>query len=109
MENKVVINDACGLFHLSDKSMDYIRDHADEYGLDFSDESRGFEQLEHEIQFGYKPRHSQYYIDVVEKVENKEATTLRVIPIKGNKYKVFEYDGAEVLITPEDDDYLTVE
>lgn len=103
---KVVINVEYGGFQLSKKAMDYIRTNALEYGLDFDQVS-----TETKVKFGEFPRHSQFYVDVVEELgeDASKYKSLKVYEIKGNKYKVFEYDGAEVVVTPQDGDYLTVE
>lgn len=57
------------------------------------------------------PRHDPRVIHVVETLgvkANGSASFLKVVTIKGFKYRIHEYDGSESIVTPEEEKYITI-
>ena len=56
-------------------------------------------------------RHDPILVQVVEELDERaggSCTSLKVVEISGNKYRVCEYDGQEWIETPESIDWVTI-
>lgn len=101
-ENKVVVNKYYGGFGLSESAAEYLRE---KYYIAYQMLS-GFIFLSEELE-----RHDPRLVEVVE-VLGKEASgrfaRLVVQTIKGNIYYIEEYDGYESVITPDNQEWITI-
>lgn len=96
MKKKVVVNYCYGGFGLSQKAEELYRQY-----------SGDTETYAHDI-----PRHCPHLVRVVEelgKAASGPCANLVVEEIEGNRYLIFEYDGAETLNTPENMDWTVIE
>ena len=90
--NKVVINTCYGGYGFSEKARDLF--------LNFDITCP--EDL---------PRHDLRVIHVVETLgenANGDDSSLKIVTIKGFKYRIHEYDGSESIVTPEEEKYITI-
>lgn len=104
---KAVINNCYGGFGISEKAYDWLKEHNVE-GPHHIDE----ELLErYELDDGtirchyYGPRHHPLFIKCVEELDEEASgmwSDLKVEYFKGNFYRINEYDGLEVIETPDD-------
>lgn len=94
---KVVYNNCYGGFNLSDKALDWYKELTGKLG---------------EICDSDISRHDPALVKVVETLREKAngyVADLRVKEIKGNKYRIEEYDGAESVVEPDDIEWVEVE
>lgn len=90
---KVIYNNAFGGFYLTPEAKNIL---TERYGWT-EDRLSAFH------------RHDSDLVAVVEELGKDAGEDLEICAIKGNKYKIFEYDGAEIVITPEDEDWIVIE
>jgi len=90
---KVVYHSGHGGFYLSPK----LRAECTRLGFDVPAEYDG------EVDVS---RHDPRFVAAV---ENLKPRNFRVATLKGNKYRIDEYEGAESVIEPEDYDWITVD
>ena len=98
MNYKVVVNRSYGGFGLSEEAEARYNLYAEAAGLPPFDA--------YEV-----PRHCPFLIQVVEEMGGKagsEYSFLRIAQIKGNQYRIRDYDGMESLDTPESIDWITI-
>lgn len=96
MKKKVVVNGCYGGFGLSKKAEELYRQYSGDTKTCVGD----------------IPRHCPHLIRVVEelgKAANGLSAHLVIEEIEGNRYSIFEYDGAEMLNTPENMEWTVVE
>lgn len=126
---KVVINTCYGGFGLSDEAVLWLEQNAkDEKLREFLKEERKklsqkkmkWDTVEGCMASGLSfkfcdngiPRHHQDLVKVVETLKDKasgEFSDLKVVTLKGNKYRVEKYNGAEYVMEPEDYEFITIE
>jgi len=100
--NKVVINKCFGGFRLSEKAANKLNEIKNDKVCDTK-----YGYLNEKIVF----RHDPDLIKIVEELGDEasgEYANIVVMQIKGNKYFIREYDGAETLYTPETTDWVTI-
>lgn len=99
--SKIVINVCFGGFGLSEKAFNWLRAHG------ITDE----ETLT-DWRFGDIPRHNPLLVELVETLGeevNGRCADLRVVDISpSTRYRVYEYDGAESVETPETIQWKTI-
>ena len=111
--NKVVFNACFGGFSISLTAMkwlaengrDEIKSIAGKYLRESPDEEFGF------LCCGIQ-RHDPDLVRCVETLgyeANGRFANLEVRELKGNRYRITEYDGSEEVYEPEDEDYITIE
>lgn len=95
--NKVVFNNAYGGFGLSSEATNWLK----KRGLDVGAFWRE----------GDVPRHHPLLIECVEtfgSYANDEFSRLEIAEIEGDRYWILEYDGAEMVYTPETIPWVTI-
>ena len=93
---KVVYNDCYGGFSLSKEAIDWYKELTGKLG---------------EIYARDISRHDPALVKVVETLGAKAdgyLASLRVKEIKGNKYRIEEYDGVESVVEPDDIEWIEV-
>lgn len=111
--NKVVYNACYGGFSISLTAMKWLAENgrdeikaiARKYLREYPDEKFGFHCWD--IQ-----RHDHDLVRCVETlgyVANGRCANLEVRELKGNLYRIDEYDGYEEVYEPEDEEYITIE
>ena len=111
--NKVVYNACFGGFSISLTAMKWLAENgrdeikaiAKEYIRKYPNEEFGFHCWD--IQ-----RHDPDLVRCVETLgykANGGCADLEVRELKGNRYRIDEYDGSEEVYEPEDEDYITIE
>lgn len=91
--NKVVYNACFGGFGLSDMAIQYLIDHGLPEDMDI-------------------PRHHPVLVNCVEELGKKAngfCSRLKIAKIKGNVYRIDEYDGMESVETPDTYDWVIIE
>ena len=126
---KVVINTCYGGFELSDEAVLWLEQNAKDKKLreflkekrkELSQKKSKFDTVEScmasELLFSFCdngiPRHHPDLVKVVETLKDKASgnySDLKVVTLKGNKYRVEEYDGSEYVMEPEDYKFITIE
>jgi len=94
---KVVYNNCYGGFSLSKEAIDLYKELTGKLG---------------EICDSDISRHDPALVKVVETLKEKAngyVADLRVKEIKGNKYRIEEYDGIEAVVEPDDIEWVEVE
>lgn len=95
--HRVVINTCYGSFALSKKAIDWIAEREPDF----------FERYDiDEI-----PRHNPLLVQCVEELDweaDGRFSELMIVEIKGNAYRIEEYDGMERVIEPEDEKWIII-
>ena len=127
-QHKVVINNDYGGFHLSSEAVRWLEENAEDQELrDFLVEARKKSKeadnlwsteedlMQYDIIYNFNengiPRHHKDLVAVVEALGKKASgmcAALKVAKIKGNVYRIHEYDGWESVMEPEDYDWITI-
>ena len=114
--NKVVFNNCFGGFSLSVKAVKWlaenghgkIKEKAQAYLKGMIDRMSRFGCHLEDID-----RHDPDLVRCVETLgslaSGGELAHLEIAELKGNRYRIDEYDGAETVYEPEDEDYITIE
>ena len=94
---KVVYNNCFGGFSISDKAIEYLREHgiSEEYCTTYTD----------------IPRHDPTFIKCIEELgsfANGRCAKLNIYETVGNIYRIDEYDGLESVIEPKDETWITI-
>lgn len=108
--HKIVFNNCYGGFSLSLEAVDWLEKNASDSTL--INVIKDAKQSTPKVYLGhvigdYLPRHCKDLIAVVEALgsaANGECADLAIAHISGRQYRIDEYDGAEEVITPEDDE-----
>ena len=105
--NKVVYNACYGGFSLSRKAANWLIEHgSDKITKDYF--STRFNMFNYEGE-----RHDKLLIECVETLGSELASgncsNLRIASLNGNKYKIDEYDGNEIVIEPDDEEWITID
>lgn len=98
-QHKVAYNTCYGGFSLSEKAKMLYRELTGMSEDDYLDV--------HDI-----PRHDPVLISVIEKLGSEANGTyarIAIRPINTSAYRISEYDGAERVITPADENYIVIE
>lgn len=111
--NKVVYNACFGGFSLSVAAMKWLAENArEEIKVIAQDQLRKYP----DYKFGYHVRDIERHDpDLVRCVEtlgnaaNGSCANLEVRELKGNRYRIDEYDGYEDVYEPEDEEYITID
>lgn len=97
MDYKVVVNTCFGGFALSDEAYGWLQER---YGLA-------------EDQVRKLSRHDKRLVECVETLGSYKArgmySEIEVETIHENRYYIEEYDGLEIILTPETTDWITIE
>jgi len=111
--NKVVYNACFGGFSISAAAMKWLAENGREEIKAIAEEQ--LREYPNET-FGYYctdiKRHDPDLVRCVETLgEDAEGAyaTLEVRELKGNRYRIDNYDGNEEVIEPEDEEYITIE
>lgn len=101
-ENKVVVNHCYGGFGLSESAAEYLNN---KYGMNIKCYygSASTDDI--------MDRHDPRLVDVVETLgENASGDFAKLVveTIQGNQYRIDEYDGSESVITPAEQDWITI-
>ena len=93
--NKVVYNDCFGGFGLSKEAVDWLKKNYPDLDIN-------------------KPlaRHDPRLVECIEVLQGKASgrfARLRIATINGNTYIIHDYDGDEVVLEPEDLNWITIE
>lgn len=114
--NKVVFNNCFGGFSLSVKAVVWLARYGHGKIKDIA--QKYLESLEKaHFQYGCHlygiDRHDPDLVRCVETLgslaSGGELAHLEIAELKGNRYRIDEYDGAETVYEPEDEDYITIE
>lgn len=109
MRNSVVINGCYGGFGLSQEALRLLR----ERGVEIEEEQEENKYYNKGHLYDPRlPRHDPRLIAVVEELGERadgEYAALYIETIPGNRYRIEEYDGSEVIRCPEDDDWVVIE
>ena len=130
MVHKVVYNNCYGGYGYSDEAVKWLEQNGSKYMKDFIAESRKrietnkqakehidlyAETVEHHIAYdiAYKfPRHNLDLVKCVEKLGSAASGTFSersVYKLKGRMYRIEEYDGAEIVMEPDDYEYTIID
>jgi hypothetical protein len=116
--NKVVFNNCYGGFSISLKAVEWLEDNSEDEALlehienckediEYSTSAYKNQMLCYSVsEFFDRKRHHKDLVAVVEALgdeANGSCAHLGIAQICGNQYRIEEYDGAEEVITPEDD------
>lgn len=113
--NKVVFNNCFGGFSLSVKAVEWLAENG--HGK-IKEKAQEYKKTSDRwARFGCHlsglDRHDPDLVRCVETLGSLESSGglahLEIAEIKGNRYRIAEYDGAEDVIEPEDEDYITIE
>ena len=114
--NKVVFNNCFGGFSLSVKAVKWLADNG--HGK-IKEKAQAYlkEMLDSWAKYGCHldgiDRHDPDLVRCVEtlgrKAEGGALAELDIAELKGNRYRINEYDGAEDILEPEDEEYITIE
>ena len=110
--NKVVYNACYGGFSLSAEAVRWLAMHARE---DVRAIARKALDKNPEDKFGYFldiARHDPDLVRCVEVLGNAAdgyCANLEIKEINSNRYRIYEYDGSEDIVTPEEEQYITIE
>ena len=114
--NKVVYNNCFGGFSLSVKAVKWLAENGHGKIKEIAQK-----YLENDIdryaRYGCYlsgiDRHDPDLVRCVETLGSKasggELSHLDIAELKGNRYRISEYDGAEDVIEPEDEEYITID
>lgn len=94
MLNKVVYNACYGGFGLSEKARNLLNELKGE-----------------EVDYYDLPRHDKDLVAVVEELgseANGMFASIRVATINSDRYRISEHDGWEMVITPEEEQYVVI-
>ena len=92
--NKVAYNDCYGVFELSKEAKDWLKEHYPNYSDKY-----------------YSIRHDPRLIECIETLGDKVNETyslIKIHEIKGNKYRINNYDGMETIIEPNDLNWIII-
>ena len=114
-KHKVVYNDCFGGFSLSVKAVKWLAENGHgkikEIAQAYLENS-----LDSYSSFGCYldgiDRHDPDLVRCVEtlgKAAGGKCACLNIAKLKGNRYRIDEYDGSEEVIEPEDEEYITIE
>lgn len=117
--HKVVFNNCYGGFSISLKAVEWLEDNSeDDALLEHIENCRERYSQDNNLlfcyavsDFFYKNRHHKDLVAAVETLgdeANGSCAKLGIKKIYGNQYRIEEYDGAEDVITPEDDNEWVV-
>ena len=105
---KVVINNAYGGFSISRECQQRMI----ELGADIEDTYYEMPDGEQYVTLDYEyPRHCKFLVQAVEELGPNAAgigSTLVICEIKGDRYIIKEYDGAESVVEPDGIDWIYV-
>ena len=113
--NKVVYNNCFGGFSLSVKAVKWLAENG--HGK-IKEKAQEYKKTSDRwARFGCHlsglDRHDPDLVRCVETLgslaSGGELAHLEIAEIKGNRYRIDEYDGAETVYEPEDEDYITIE
>lgn len=113
--NKVVFNNCFGGFSLSVKAVEWLAENG--HGK-IKEKAQEYKKTSDRwARFGCHlsglDRHDPDLVRCVETLGNLKSSGglahLEIAEIKGNRYRIAEYDGAEDVIEPEDENYITIE
>jgi len=113
--NKVVFNNCFGGFSLSVKAVEWLAENGHGKIKEKAQEYK--KKSDRWARFGCHlsglDRHDPDLVRCVETLGSPESSGglahLEIAEIKGNRYRIAEYDGAEDVIEPEDENYITIE
>ena len=111
--NKVVFNACYGGFSLSTTAMEWLAENGREEIKAIAEECL---RKQPDNKYGYHAyefdRHDPDLVRCVEILGSRAAggrsSKLVVRELKGNRYRIEEYDGSEEVYEPEDEDYITI-
>lgn len=114
-KNKVVYNDCFGGFEISLNAMEWLAENGrDEIKAIAKKYLQKFPNGEEKFSF-FRPniqRHNPDLVRCVETLGSKASgkfAKLKVHELKGNRYRIVDYDGWEEVYEPEDECYITIE
>ena len=110
---KVVYNDKYGGFSLSLKAIQWLSANGHGEIKKIADDQLANEEPRY-IGLGLRDitRHDPDLVRCVEtlgSLANRETSDLKVRELKGKMYRIDEYDGAEEVIEPQDEEYIVIE
>jgi len=106
-KHKVVYNACYGGFSLSKAAIEMLA----EMGVEEAKAEFNKTGLWESYRIYDLPRHDKRLVKVVEKLGEKAGgafADLKIAKINGNKYRIDEYDGAESVIEPEDQEWVEI-
>ena len=104
--NKIVINDYYGGFGVSKEAVQWMIDNGLEEQYYYTINNTNVHLSNFEI-----PRHHPLLVQAVEKFGEQAdglCSSLKVVEIEGNRYRITQYDGWESVETPEDIEWITI-
>ena len=111
--NKVVYNDCFGGFSISKAAMEWLAENGRE---EIKAIAKNDLQEDPDDNYGCYyceiQRHDPDLVRCVETIGHAASgryANLKVKELKGNIYRIDEYDGTEDVIEPEDEEYITIE
>ena len=111
--NKVVLNDCFGGFSISLTAMKWLAENGrDEIKAIAVKNLREYPQQDFGFHCWDIQRHDPDLVRCVETLgyaANGRCANLEVRELKGNRYRITEYDGSEEVYEPEDEEYITIE